>query len=156
DMVYLPTETPSNDFYGGHRLGDGLYAESIVALNAKTGKKVWHFQTVHHGVWDFDNPAAPIVHEIVQNGKKRKVVTLLTKQSRGFVFDAKPGQPIWPIEEKPVPTDTVPGEKLSPTQPFPTKPAPLSKLGYHEEDLIDFTPALRKEAIEIMSKYRKG
>jgi quinoprotein glucose dehydrogenase len=156
DMVYLPTETPSNDFFGGHRLGDGLYGESIVALNAKTGKKAWHFQVVHHGVWDYDNPAAPIIHDIVQDGKKRRVATLLTKQSLVFVFDAKTGEPIWPIVEKPVPTDTVPGERLSPTQPFPTKPAPLSKLGYDENDLIDFTPALRAEAIEIMSKYRKG
>jgi glucose dehydrogenase len=154
--VYLPTETPSNDFYGGERKGDGLYAESLVCIDTKTGKKVWHFQTVHHGVWDYDNPAAPIVHTIVKDGKLRRVVTLLTKQSLVFVFDAKTGEPIWPIEEKPVPTDTVPGEKLSPTQPFPTKPAPLSKLGYHEEDLIDFTPALRQEAIEMMSRYRKG
>ncbi len=154
--VYLPTETPSNDFYGGERKGDGLYAESLVAIDTKTGKKAWHFQIVHHGVWDYDNPAAPIVHDIIVDGKLRKVVTLLTKQSLVFVFDRKTGAPIWPIEEKAVPTDTVPGEKLSPTQPFPTRPAPLSKLGYDENDLIDFTPQLRKEAIEIMSKYRKG
>src|SRR5262249_35403245 len=148
--VYLPTETPSNDFYGGERKGNGLYAESLICIDTKTGKKVWHFQTVHHGTWDYDNPAAPIVHDIIKDGKRRKVVTLLTKQSLVFVFDRVTGEPIWPIEERPVPTDAVPGEKMSPTQPFPTKPAPLSKLGYHEEDLIDFTPQLRQEAIEIM------
>ena len=154
--VYLPTETPSNDFYGGHRLGDGLYGDSLVCLDSKTGKKVWHFQVVHHGVWDYDNPAAPIIHEITKDGKRRKVVTLLTKQSLVFVFDALTGEPIWPIEERAVPASTVPGEKLSPTQPFPTRPAPLAVLGYHEEDLIDFTPALRAEAVEMMSHYDKG
>src|SRR6185295_13439684 len=125
--VYLPTETPSNDFYGGQRKGNGLYGESLVCVDTKTGKRVWHFQVVHHGTWDYDNPAAPIVHEIVKDGKKRKVVTLLTKQSLVFVFDAVTGEPIWPIEERPVPQSTVPGEQSSPTQPFPTKPAPLAK-----------------------------
>jgi quinoprotein glucose dehydrogenase len=154
--VYLPTETPSNDFYGGERKGNGLYAETLLCIDTKTGKRVWHFQTVHHGTWDYDNPAAPILHDIVKDGKRIKAVTLLTKQSLVFVFNRVTGEPIWPIEEKPVPTDGVPGEKLSPTQPFPTKPAPLQKLGYDENDLIDFTPALRKEAVEIMSHYRKG
>jgi quinoprotein glucose dehydrogenase len=154
--VYLPTETPSNDFYGGHRLGDGLYGESIICIDTKTGKKVWHYQIVHHGVWDYDNPAAPIIHEITKDGKKRKVVTLLTKQSLVFVFDAMTGEPVWPIEERPVPQSKVPGEKLSPTQPFPTHPAPLAKLGYHEEDLIDFTPELRAEAKKMMDGYEKG
>jgi glucose dehydrogenase/cytochrome c553 len=154
--VYLPTDTPSNDFYGGHRLGDGLYGESLLCIDSKTGKKIWHFQVVHHGVWDYDNPAAPIIHDIVKDGKIRKVVTLLTKQSLVFVFDAKTGEPIWPIEERPVPQSKVPGENLSPTQPFPTRPAPLAKLGYHEEDLIDFTPELRAEAVEMMSHYAKG
>jgi glucose dehydrogenase len=155
--VYIPTDTPSNDFYGGQRKGDGLYAESIVCLDSKTGKKVWHFQTVHHGVWDYDNPAAPIIHEITVGGKKRKVVTQLTKQSFVFVFDAVTGEPIWPIEERPVPASKVPGEELSPTQPFPTKPGlTLARLGYHEEDLIDFTPELRAEALKMMEQYEKG
>jgi glucose dehydrogenase len=154
--VYLPTETPSNDFYGGHRLGDGLYGESLVCLDSKTGKRVWHYQIVRHGVWDYDNPAAPILHDIVRDGKRRKVVTLLTKQNLVFVFDRITGEPVWPIEDRAVAPSTVPGERLSPTQPFPTRPAPLSKLGYHEEDLIDFTPALRAEAVEMMKAYDKG
>jgi quinoprotein glucose dehydrogenase len=154
--VYLPVETPSHDFYGGHRLGDNLFAESIVCLDAKTGKRVWHFQTVHHGVWDYDPPAAPILGDIVVNGKKIKAVTQLTKQGMSFVFDRITGKPVWPIEEKPVPQTDVPGERTSPTQPFPTKPAPYEQLGYSEDNLIDFTPALRKEALEIASRYRRG
>ncbi len=154
--IYMPTDTPSNDFYGGHRLGDGLYGESLICLDSKTGKKIWHFQTVHHGVWDYDNPTAPIIHEITKDGKRRMVVTLLTKMSLVFVFDAKTGEPIWPIEERPVPPSKIPGEKLSPTQPFPTVPGPLAKLGYHEEDLIDFTPELRAEALKMMEQYEKG
>ena len=154
--VYMPTDTPSNDFYGGHRLGDGLYGESLLCIDSKTGKKVWHFQVVHHGVWDYDMPTSPILHEIEKDGKTRKVVTLLTKQSLVFVFDRMTGEPIWPIEERPVPQSKIPGEKLSPTQPFPTNPAPLARLGYHEEDLIDFTPALRAEAKSMMDQYEKG
>ncbi|MDP3738355.1 MAG: PQQ-binding-like beta-propeller repeat protein [Hyphomonadaceae bacterium] len=154
--VYMPTDTPSNDFYGGHRKGDGLYGESLLCIDSKTGKRIWHFQVVHHGVWDYDNPAAPILHEITKDGKQRKVVTLLTKQNMVFVFDRLTGEPIWPIEERPVPQSKIPGEQLSPTQPFPTKPAPLSKLGYHEEDLIDFTPELRAEALKMMEQYDKG
>jgi len=154
--VYLPVETPSHDFYGGHRLGDNLFAESIVCLDAKTGKRVWHFQTIHHGLWDYDIPAAPILGDIVVNGKKIKAVTVLTKQGMSFVFDRVTGKPVWPIEEKPVPASDVPGERASPTQPFPTKPAPYEPMGYDENNLIDFTPELRKEAIAIASKYRRG
>jgi quinoprotein glucose dehydrogenase len=154
--VYLPIETPSHDFYGGHRLGDNLYAESIVCLNAKTGKRVWHFQIVHHGVWDYDPPAAPILGDIEVNGRKIRSVTLLTKQAMSFVFDRKTGKPVWPIEERPVPASDVPGERLSPTQPFATKPAPYEKLGYHEEDLIDFTPWIHAEAQEIAQQYVRG
>jgi len=154
--VYLPVETPSHDFYGGQRLGDNLFAESLVCLDAKTGKRVWHFQIVHHGVWDYDPPAAPILGDIVVNGKKIKAVTQLTKQGLSFVFDRVTGNPVWPIEEKPVPQTDVPGERTSPTQPFPTKPAPYEKLGYSESDLIDFTPELKKEALEIASHYRRG
>ena len=154
--VYLPIETPSHDFYGGHRLGNNLYAESIVCLDGKTGKRVWHFQIVHHGVWDYDPPAAPILGDITVNGRRIRSVTLLTKQAMSFVFDRKTGQPVWPIEERPVPASDVPGERLSPTQPFPTKPAPYEKLGYDEEDLIDFTPWLRNEALEIAKQYVRG
>jgi glucose dehydrogenase len=154
--IYLPTDTPSNDFYGGHRLGDGLYGESLICIDSRTGKKVWHFQIVHHGVWDYDLPAAPILHEIETDGKTRKVVTLLTKQSLVFVFDRLTGEPVWPIEERPVPQSNIPGERLSPTQPFPTRPAPLARLGYSEQDLIDFTPELRAEALKMMEQYDKG
>ncbi|HKQ16103.1 MAG TPA: PQQ-binding-like beta-propeller repeat protein [Steroidobacteraceae bacterium] len=154
--VYLPIETPSHDFYGGHRLGDNLYAESLVCLDARTGKRVWHFQVVHHGVWDYDPPAAPILGDITVNGRRIRSVTLLTKQAMSFVFDRVTGQPVWPIEERPVPASDVPGERLSPTQPFPTKPAPYERLGYHDEDLIDFAPWLHAEALEIAKQYVRG
>ena len=154
--VYLPTETPSNDFYGGHRKGDGLFGESIICLDTKTGKRVWHFQFVHHGIWDYDAPAAPILHDIVKDGRRIKAVTLLTKQNMSFVFDRLSGEPIWPIEERPVPQSVVPGERTSPTQPFPTRPAPYSRLGYDENDLIDFTPELRAEAVKIAEQYARG
>jgi glucose dehydrogenase/cytochrome c553 len=156
-MVYLPVESSTNNFWGGDKPGDGLFGESIVALDARTGKRVWHFQILHHGVWDYDLPAAPILHDINKDGKTIKAITVLTKQGMNFVFDRKTGEPVWPIEERPVPTAmAAPGEKLSPTQPFPTKPAPYSRLGYHEEDLIDFTPALRAEALKILESYTKG
>ncbi len=154
--VYVATETPANDYFGGHRPGDNLFAESIICIDTKTGERVWHFQVVHHGIWDLDLPAAPILHDIVKDGKRIKVATLLTKQNNIFVFDRATGEPIWPIEERPVPPSDIPGENLSPTQPWPTWPEPLSNQGYHEEDLIDFTPELRAEALEIASKYRRG
>jgi quinoprotein glucose dehydrogenase len=154
--VYIAGDTPSNDFYGGERPGAGLFAESITCLDARTGKRVWHFQTVHHGVWDYDNPAAPILHDIVKDGKRIKAVTQLTKQGFVFVFDRVSGKPIWPIEERPVPQSKVPGEKTWPTQPFPTRPAPIMPQGYSEDRLIDFTPQLRAEAVEIMKHYEKG
>ncbi|MBB6093488.1 quinoprotein glucose dehydrogenase [Povalibacter uvarum] len=154
--VYIPTDTPANDFAGVDRPGDNLFAESILVLDARTGKRVWHFQTVHHGLWDYDNPAAPILHDIVRDRQRIPVATLLTKQNLVFTFNRVTGEPIWPIHERPVPQSTVPGEKTSPTQPFPSKPAPLSFLGYDENQLIDFTPQLRAEAVEIMKRYAKG
>jgi glucose dehydrogenase len=154
--VYLPVETPSHDFYGGHRLGDNLFAESIVCLDAKTGRRVWHFQTVHHGIWDYDPPAAPILGDVVVNGKKIKSVTLLTKMGLSFVFDRITGKPVWPIDERPVPQTDVPGERTSATQPFPTRPSPYEPMGYSEDHLIDFTPELRKEAIAIAGRYKLG
>lgn len=154
--VYLPTGTPTNDWYGGHRLGDNLFAESIVCLNASTGKRVWHFQTVHHGLWDYDLPAAPVLCDITVKGRKIKAVAQVTKQGFCFVFDRVTGKPIWPIEERPVPQSTVPGERTSPTQPFPTKPAPFELQGTMEENLIAFTPELRKEALAILNRYDHG
>jgi glucose dehydrogenase len=154
--VYIAGDTPSNDFSGVERPGNGLFAESIVCLDAKTGKRVWHFQTVHHGVWDYDNPTAPILHDMVVKGQRIKAVTQLTKQGFMFVFNRVTGESIWPIEERPVPPSKIPGEKLSPTQPFPTHPAPLSRQGYSEDMLIDFTPELRAAAVKIMEQYEKG
>lgn len=154
--VYLPVETPTNDFWGGQRKGDNLFGESILCLNARTGERVWHFQIVHHGVWDYDPPAAPILHDVVKDGVRIKAVTLLTKQGLSFVFDRATGEPVWPIEERPVPQNGAPGESLSPTQPFPTKPAPYLQLGYDEHDLIDFTPELKAEALKIAEQYVRG
>jgi len=154
--VYLPTETPSNDFAGVERPGNGLFAESIVCLDAKTGRRIWHFQTVHHGIFDYDNPTAPILHDVVVGGRRIQAVSQLTKQGFIFTFDRRTGHPIWPIEERPVPQSRVPGEKTSPTQPFPTRPVPFAPQGYDENNLIDFTPQLRAEAIEIMKSYDKG
>ncbi len=154
--VYLPFSTPTNDYYGGHRPGDNLFAESLVCLNAETGKRVWHFQILHHGLWDYDLPAAPNLVDISVNGKKVKAVAQVTKQGFCFVFDRVTGEPIWPIEERVVPQSTVPGEKSSPTQPFPTNPPPFDRQGLTHDDLIDFTPELRKEAIAIVDQYAYG
>ena len=154
--VYLPIETPTHDFYGGHRLGNDLFGESIVCLDARTGKRVWHFQIVHHGLWDYDLPAAPILHDVTVYGRTIKAVTVLTKQSMSFVFDRVMGKPVWPIEERPVPQIAVSGERQSPTQPFPTKPAMYSGQGYHENDLIDFTPELKAEALATAKRYISG
>ena len=157
NMVYLPVESATNNFWGGDKPGDGLFGETIVALNAQTGQRKWHFQILHHGVWDYDLPAAPILHNVVKDGKTIKAITVLTKQGMNFVFNRETGEPVWPIEERAVPIEgAVPGEKLSPTQPFPTKPAPYSRLGYHEEDVIDFTPELKAEALKVLSQYTKG
>lgn len=154
--IYLPVEAPTHDFYGGHRLGDNLFAQSLICLDAKTGKRVWHFQTVHHPLWDYDPPAAPILGDITVNGERIKAVTQLTKQGLSFVFNRLTGEPVWPIEERPVPKSPVPGERSAPTQPFPTKPAPYEPLGYDEDHLIDFTPQLRAEAIAIAKQYVRG
>jgi quinoprotein glucose dehydrogenase len=154
--IYLPVETPTGDYYGGHRPGDNLFAESLVCLDINTGKRVWHHQLVHHGIWDYDNTAAPILIDITVDGKPIKAVALVTKQAFTFVFDRVTGEPVWPIEEREVPSSDVPGEITSPTQPFPTKPAPFDRQGVSVDDLIDFTPELHAEAIEISKKYRLG
>ncbi len=146
-LVYLPIGTPTNDWYGGHRLGDNLFAESLVALEAATGRRVWHFQTVHHGVWDYDPPAAPVLLDVTVDGRLIPAVAQITKQGFVFVFDRVTGEPVWPIVERPVPPSDVPGERLSPTQPFPTRPAPFERQGVREDELIDFTPELRAEAL---------
>ena len=154
--VYLPLSTPTNDWYGGHRLGNDLFAETLVCVDAATGKRIWHFQVTHHGVWDYDLQAAPILANITVGGKEIKAVILLTKQAMAFVFDRVTGEPVWPIEERPVPQSNVPGERLSPTQPFPTKPAPYDRQGISVDDLIDFTPELHAEALDIAKQYVLG
>lgn len=154
--VYLPTSTPTNDFYGGHRLGDDLFAESLVCLDVTTGKRVWHFQITHHGLWDYDVPAAPNLIDIVVDGKAIKAVAQVTKQGFVFTFDRVTGKPVWPIEERTVPQSTVPGERTSATQPFPTKPPPFAKQGVSEKDVIDFTPELREEGLGILKEYTIG
>ena len=150
--VYLPIEAPTGDFYGGHRHGDNLFADSLVCLDAKTGKRVWHFQTLHHDIWDYDLPAPPVLLDITVAGKKIPAVAQVTKPGFTFVFDRVTGKPVWPIKERRVPQTDVPGEKTSATQPFPTKPAPFETQGLRVEDLIDFTPEIRKQALEIVSR----
>jgi quinoprotein glucose dehydrogenase len=154
--VYLPIDTPTNDYYGGHRPGNGLFGESLVCLNAKTGARVWHFQAVHHGIWDYDLVSAPNLLDITVAGRKIKAVAQVTKQGFTYVFDRVTGQPVWPIEERLVPQSDVAGEKTSRTQPFPTKPAPFDRQGVSVDDLIDFTPELKAEAIKIASRYKLG
>jgi len=155
-LVYLPISTPTNDWYGGHRLGDGLFAESLVCVKAETGERVWHYQLVHHGLWDYDNPAAPTLVDITVDGRKIKAVAQVTKQGFCYVFDRVTGQPVWPIEERPVPQSKVPGERTSPTQPFPTKPAPYESQGVTLDNIIDFTPELREEALKLLENYEWG
>ena len=154
--VYLPTATPANDFYGGHRKGDNLFAESIVCLKADTGERVWHFQAVHHGLWDYDFPAAPILIDITVDGNPIKALAQVSKQGFTYVLDRTNGKPVWPIEERPVPQSNVPGEQTSPTQPFPTKPPAFERQGLTEDDLIDFTPELRQEALAFVKKFKLG
>jgi glucose dehydrogenase len=154
--VYLPTTSPTNDMYGGHRPGNNLYSDSIVCLDARTGKMIWHFQTIHHDMFDYDNPAAPILGTITVDGRRIRAVIQVTKQSFTYVLDRITGKPVWPIVERPVPQSTVPGEHSSPTQPIPTKPPPFDRQGVAMDDLIDFTPELRAEAIEIVKHYVTG
>ncbi len=154
--VYLPLGTPTNDWYGGHRHGDGLFGESLVCVNAETGERIWHFQHVHHGVWDYDFPAAPALVDITVNGKKIPALAQVTKQGFCWVLDRSTGKPVWPIEERPVPQSTVSGEKTAATQPFPTKPPPFEVQGVHEDDLINFTPELRAAAKRILEGYHHG
>lgn len=155
-IVYLPVETPTGDYFGGHRHGNNLFAESLVALNLETGKRLWHYQFVHHGIWDFDIPCAPILADITVNGRQIKAVAQPTKQGFLFVFDRQTGQPVWPIEERPVEKGTVPTEWYSPTQPFPTKPPPYERQGFSLDDVIDFTPAIKAEALKVVSQYKIG
>jgi quinoprotein glucose dehydrogenase len=155
-LAYLPLTSATNDMYGGHRPGDNLFANALVCVRCATGQRVWHYQIVHHDLWDYDLPSAPILADIVVDGKPIKAVVQLTKQAFAFVFDRTNGRPVWPIEERPVPASDTPGERTSPTQPFPTKPPPFDRQGVTVDDLIDFTPELRAEALELVKQYRIG
>jgi len=155
-LVYLPVGTPSNDWYGGGRPGANLFGESILCLDARTGRRVWHFQVVHHGLWDYDLPAPPNVVTIRRPGGAVDAVLVPTKQGFIFAFDRVTGAPLWPVTERPVATSDVPGEQSWPTQPFPSKPAPVSRQGFTLDDVIDFTPALREAARAEASRYRMG
>ncbi|MGD8288798.1 MAG: PQQ-binding-like beta-propeller repeat protein [Gemmatimonadota bacterium] len=155
-IVYLPTEAATGDYYGGHRPGNNLYSTSVVALDAETGEMVWYFQTIHHDIWDWDNPTNPILADVTIDGQERKIVAQVTKQGFTFVFDRLTGEPIWPIEERPVPQTDAPGEWTSPTQPIPTLPVPFERQGFSEDDLNDWTPELHARALEIAEQYRWG
>src|SRR6266849_4963281 len=156
EFGYNTWDSDSADYYGGHRPGNGLFGETVVALDLKTGQRKWHYQLVHHGIWDMDIPCAPMLVDINVNGRAIKALAQPTKQAFLYVFDRTNGQPVWPIEERPVEQSTVPGEKSSPTQPFPTKPPAYNKQGAVIDDLIDFTPELRAEAVKLASRYHMG
>lgn len=154
-LVYLPVESPTSDYYGGERPGNNLYGESLVCVELKTGKMKWYFQIVHHPVWDYDLSSAPLLGDVTVNGRPRKVVAVPSKESFLYVFDRVTGEPIWPIEERPVAQSDVPGEKSSPTQPFPTKPPAYGRNFIKvPDDLIDFTPEMRADAVDKIKRYR--
>ena len=157
NIVYVPTNPPTIDYYGGFRPGDGLFGTSVIALNTETGERLWHFQTVKHDVWNYDNPAAPIQLDLNIPGRGRvAAVAQVTKQGYVYTFDRMTGEPVWPMEYRDVPVSEVPGEKLATTQPFPTKPPAFEMQGLSNDDLIDYTPELRREAIEVMANYKMG
>ena len=156
NLVYVGVEMPTGDYYGGHRPGNNLFGESIVALDLRTGQRKWHYQYIHHGIWDMDNPCAPILVDLTVNGRTVKAVAQPTKQAFLYVLNRETGQPIWPIVEKPVEKGDVPGEWYAPTQPFPTKPPAFDRQGTSIDDLIDFTPALRAEGVKLASRYKLG
>lgn len=156
-LAYLPVELPTGDIYGGHRPGNGLFGESLVAVDLKTGQRKWHYQLVHHGIWDFDIPCAPMLIDVAVNGRTVKAVAQPTKQGILYTFDRLTGQPIWPTDERPVPKGEVPGEWYSPTQPIPSRPPAYGVAGVESTDeLINFTPELRAEAMRLVSKYQTG
>ena len=155
-LVYIPIGMPLMDEYGGHRPGDNLFGNSLVALDVKTGKRRWHFQMVHHDIWDYDTPMAPNLLDTTINGQRRKIIAQPTKQGWLYIFDRATGEPIWPMPETPVLQSEVPGEKASPTQPIPSKPLPYAQQGLVEEDLIDYTPAIKEAALKLAKRCRMG
>lgn len=155
-LLYAGIGTPSNDYYGGHRLGDNLFAESLVCLDARTGERVWHFQTVKHGLWDFDLPGAPVLYSATVDGREIDAVAVAGKTGWVYAFDRVSGEPVWPIEDRPVGASDVPGERAAATQPFPTRPPPFAGQGFGPGDLVDFTPALRREAEALTRGFTFG
>ena len=155
-LVYVPTESPTGDAYGGHRPGDNLFSDSLVALDIQTGKRAWHFQMIHHDIWDYDLPCAPILADLIVNGRPVKAIAQPSKQAFIYVLDRTNGRPVWPIEERPVPKGDVASEWYAPTQPFPTKPPAFERQGGRLEDALDFTPELRAQATAILAKYKIG
>jgi quinoprotein glucose dehydrogenase len=155
-IVYFATEMPTNDYYGGHRHGDNLFSDSLVAVDIDSGDRLWHFQAIHHDVWDWDFPCAPIIADVVIDGVERKIVAQPSKQAWLYVFDRITGEPIWPIEERPIEASDVPEELLSATQPYPTKPPAYDRQGVSLDDLVDFTPEIRRRAEEIAARHRIG
>ena len=155
-IAYLPVEIPTGDYFGGHRPGNNLFGESLLAVDLQTGKRIWHYQLVHHPIWDYDIPCAPILVDITVGGRKIAAVAQPTKQGFVYVFDRKTGEPVWPIEERPVEKGTVPREWYSPTQPFPTKPPAFERQGFLEDYVVDFTPAIKAEALALVAKYKIG
>ncbi|MXY23244.1 MAG: PQQ-binding-like beta-propeller repeat protein [Acidobacteria bacterium] len=155
-IVYIPTNSPTIDYYGGFRPGNNLFGTSTIALDVETGQRVWHFQTVHHPIWNYDLPNVPILVDVNVDGQQVPMAIQTTKQGMTFAFNRETGEPVWPIEEREVPASIVPGEQLAETQPFPTWPAPLNPLGISEDDVIDLTPELKQEAVDIISGFRIG
>ena len=155
-LAYLPIESPTSDFYGGKRPGNGLYGNTLAAVDLKTGKLKWYYQIIHHEIWDYDLSSAPLLMDITVGGKPIKAVALPSKQGYLYVFDRETGKPVWPIVEKPVPKGDVPGEWYAPTQPFPTKPAPYARTGVTPDELIDFTPEMHSQALELVKSYKLG
>jgi len=155
-LVYLPTEAATSDYYGGHRLGDNLFSTSLVAVDLQTGERAWHYQIIRHDIWDWDNPTAPILVDIEVEGRPIRAVVQVTKQAFAYVFDRETGEPVWPFEELEVPQSDVPGERAAPRQPVPTRPPAFDRQGFTEDDLIDFTPELRAQALEAVADLRMG
>jgi quinoprotein glucose dehydrogenase len=156
NLAYLPIESPTSDFYGGQRPGAGLFGNSLVAVDLTTGERKWHFQQIHHEIWDYDNSSAPLLMDITVGGKPIKAVALPSKQGFLYVYDRVTGKPVWPMPERPVAKGDVPGEWYSPTQPIPTRPAAYARNGISQDDLIDFTPELRAKALEVVKNYKLG
>jgi quinoprotein glucose dehydrogenase len=155
-IVYIPTNGATQDFYGGFRPGDNLFSTSLIALDVQTGERVWHYQLVHHDIWNYDTPQVPVLIDVTIDGEEVPAVVQVTKQAFAYAFNRLTGEPLWPIEERPVPEGLMPGEQLSPTQPHPTKPAPYDMQGLSEDDLIDYTPELKAAALEALEPFAWG